>query len=478
MSKPLRVAIVGGGVTGLALAHALEKTLAGVPSEVCLLEASPRLGGNVHTFIHNGFVADGGPDSWVATKPHATALAKELGLEDELIGTIPENRRVYIAWGGKLHALPEGLVLGIPTEILPMVGTDLFSWDAKLRMALDLVVPPRTFGPGDDESIAAFVGRRLGDDVADRLVGPLLSGIFAGDAGDLSIRATFPQLVDAEQKHGSLVRAMRVQLRERRSKSGERGGAPSMFLSLKRGMSDFVTTLAHRLRDAVVVTDAPVTRVEALPEGDPRGRWALTVAHGDARFADVVVGTTPAYAFADPVRTLDPALADALSALTYVSTATVFLGFKKRDVAHPLDATGFIVPRSMGRPMLASTWVSSKWEHRAPSGHVLVRVFFGGAEGERLLDRDDAELAELARTELGAFVGLSGRPAFTKVFRFDKKSPQPLVGHLGRVSKVKERLAMHPGLHYCGNGFDGSGIPDCVKQAEAIARVIADRGAT
>lgn len=471
-ARPFRVLVVGGGITGLALAHALETQLASVPSEVLLFEGGPRLGGNIHTFRHAGFVADAGPDSWVSTKPQATALAKEIGLEDDLIGTIPDNRRVYIAWGGKLHALPEGLVLGVPTEISPMLGTELFTWDSKLRMGLDLLVPPRTFGPSDDESIAAFVGRRLGDDVADRLVGPLLSGIFAGDAQDLSIRATFPQLVEAEQKHGSLIRAMRAQKAAR--KGGSSGAAAgSMFVSLVRGMGDFVTTLAHRLKDALVLTETPVSAIERLPDGDPRGRFVVETAAGP-RFADAVVGTTPTHLFAPLVRELDPALADAFGEIQYVSTATVFLGFKKRDVAHPLDASGFIVPRSLGRPMLASTWVSSKWEHRAPSGHALLRVFFGGANAAGVLGRDDDELTRLAVAELGAFLDLRGAPVFSKVFRFDRKSPQPLVGHLRRVATIKAGLARHPGLYYCGNGFEGTGIPDCIKQAEAAAASLAE----
>src|SRR4051812_7527761 len=240
-----RVVIVGGGITGLATAHALEKS--GERFDVRLVEAAPQLGGNLVTRSHNGFTIDGGPDSWVASKPHATRLAREVGLGDELIGTRPDTRKVYIVWQKKLHPMPEGLVLGVPTEIRPFLDTDLLGMDAKLRAGLDLVVPRRRWETDEDESIAAFVSRRLGNDVAERIVGPLLGGIFAGDAQSLSVRACVPQLVDAETQHGSLIRAMREQKTARRNAADAEGTVePSAFLSLKRGVGDLVLNVAHR----------------------------------------------------------------------------------------------------------------------------------------------------------------------------------------------------------------------------------------
>ncbi len=466
--------VVGGGITGLSVAHALESTLEGIDADVTLLEASEHLGGNILTEKRSGFVLDAGPDAWVATKPHATRLARELGLEKELIGTNPDTRKVYIAHAGRLHAMPEGLVLGVPTAVRPMVETELFSWDAKLRMGLDLVIPPRRFGPDDDESIADFVGRRLGEEVSDRLVGPLLSGIFAGDAEALSIRATFPQFVEAEAKYGSLIRAMRAQARERAAAAG---GAsvkpPSMFVSLAGGMADLPTTLAHKLRFATVETSSPVEVVERLPLGDARGPWLVQTPGAD-RFADAVALTAPLHVAARLVGAEDPSLGAALSDFHYASTATVFLGYRRRQVAHPLDGVGFIVPRSMQRPILASTWVSSKWSHRAPAQHVLLRVFLGGAHGEHVLDREDDDLLGLAESELDRLMGLSAPRVLGRVFRFPRRSPQPVVGHLGKVARVRRLLADRPGLFVAGNGFEGTGIPDCIKQAEAVAEEIRD----
>ena len=438
MSAPRRIAIVGGGVTGLACAHFLVESSRsrGVPLEVTVLEGSARLGGNIQTENRSGFILDGGPDSWVATKPDATRLARALRLGPELIPTTETHRGVYVALGRELHRMPEGLVLGIPTSIGPMVRTSLFGWDAKLRAALEPIVPPREFhGDADDESVGAFVARRLGDELAERLAAPLLGGIFAGDAYSISVRAAFPQLVAAEREHGSLIRAMRAQRRLREAAAEQEGSgarpsghaAPSAFLSLRGGMGSLIEALAAALGSAVDVRSAArVTGIDALPAGDARGRYAVGVAGSGATFADDVVLTGPTRISGALVRGMDGRLGDALGGLLgYASTATVFLAFKRSQIHHPLDATGFIVPRSAGRSLLAATWVSSKWEHRAPAGHALVRAFFGGAGKEEVLEGNDAALVELALRELNVFHPIEGRPLFSRVYRFERVSPQP-----------------------------------------------------
>lgn len=464
-----RVVIVGGGITGLALAHALEKSAE--PCDVKLIEASDHLGGNIVTVHHAAFTIDGGPDSWVAAKPHATRLAKEVGLGDELIGTKPDTRKVYIVWKKQLHAMPEGLVLGVPTEMKPFVETDLLGLDAKLRAGLDLLVPRKRWGEDDDESISAFVSRRLGADVSERIVAPLLGGIFAGDADSISVRAAVPQLVQAEIEHGSLIRAMRA-LKEKRREQAAAGAESSTFVSLKRGVGDLVLNVAHRLRDAEVTTSCRAQAIARLPEGDPRGRWAVEL-KGETLFADDVALTVPTTAAASLVENLDPGLASMLREVTYVSTATVFLAYKKYDVRHPLDAVGFLVPRAENRPILAGTFVSSKWDHRAPTGQVLLRIFFGGAGNEHLLEHDDEALVKIAREQLLDLLDIQRAPAFAKVFRFNGASPQPNVGHLVRMRRILARVAQHPGLHAGGNGYVGTGIPDAIKQGEEIAARIA-----
>jgi oxygen-dependent protoporphyrinogen oxidase len=465
-----RVLILGGGVSGLATAHAL----LGLPGEheITLIERAPRLGGNIATEHRDGFVLDGGPDSWVATKPHATSLATSLGLAARMIPTVAKNRRVYIASREALCPLPEGVVLGVPTEIMPMVTTPLFSWDAKLRMALEPLIPPRAWARDDDESIGDFVARRLGEEVADRLAGPLLGGIFAGDARELSVRAAFPQFVDAERTYGSLVRAMRAMRAARKASASK--GEGSAFLSLEGGLGELVDALAAKVASRVHIrTGVGARRIEARANAE---RGYRVVLEGDEVVdADEVVITVPLPVASTVARSLDSALGDALARFDAASTATVFLAYRREAIGHPLDATGFLVPRSMGRSALASTWVSSKWDHRAPEGHVLLRLFFGGATDEGVLSRDDGSLAALARHELRALMGIAEAPLFARVFRFERASPQPRVGHLGRVRTVNACLARWPGIYVTTNGFEGSGIPDCVKNAEAVAAVIGAR---
>lgn len=470
-----RVVVIGGGITGLAVAYRVG--LSGA-ADVTVLEKRARLGGNIHTEKADGYTIDAGPDAWVSTKPHAGALAKELGLAREMVGTIEANRRVYIATERGLHALPEGMVLGVPTRVMPMLETPVFHWDAKLRMGLELFVPKRTYAPGEDESIASFFSRRFGDELTDRLAAPLLGGIFAGDAADLSVRATFPQLVEMEQKHGSLLRAMWARVKEMRAqhapkegdKPAEKKAPPSAFISLESGLGRLVERLVESLQNTTIRTGAGVRAVRAR-----EGGLDVELESGEVLAADDVALTAPAHALVPMVAELDADLSEKLTALRYASTVTVFLGVERAGVAHELDATGFLVPRSLGRPLLAGTWVSSKWPKRAPEGHALLKAFFGGAWGEGVLDKSDEDLVTLAREELERLMGPIGAPRFTRVYRHRRASPQPVIGHLGRMAAIRARVEGHAGLHLAGNGFDGSGIPDCIKQAEAVAQAILAR---
>jgi len=465
------VVIVGGGITGLATAYALEKSRE--PCAVRVVEAAPRLGGNLVTVNHNGFTLDGGPDSWVAAKPHAAVLARAVGLGDEVIGTRPDTRKVYVVWKKQLHAMPEAALLGIPTAWRPFAESELFGIDAKLRALLEPLVPRKVWSGDEDESVSAFVTRRFGADISDRLAGPLLGAVFAGEPDSLSVRACMPEFVEAEAKYGSLVLATGA-LR----KAGE-AAAPngeherSTFLSLKRGIGDLVTYVAHRLRDAELVSGNAAIQVALLPKGDARGRWAVKTARGMLH-ADHVALTIPARASSRLVSEIDPTLSAMLGEVRYVSTATVFLAYRKYDIRHPLDAVGFLVPRSENRPIIACTFVSSKWDHRAPAGQALLRVFIGGTGAEHYLTRDDAGLVRVAREQLRDLLGIERAPTFSKVFRFDGASPQPTVGHLARMRRLMDRAARHPGLHVGGDGFIGTGIPDSIKQGEEIAARIAD----
>ncbi len=463
-----RIVIVGGGITGLATAHALVTGPRATELDVVVLEAGAAPGGNIRTMKRDGYTIDGGPDSWVASKPQATALATAVGLGDDLMPTVEATRRVYVAWKGGLHPLPEGLVLAVPTQVMPMLKTPLFSWAAKLRMGLEIMVPRRK--SRDDESIGEFVTRRLGTEMTERLAAPLLGGIFAGDATKISIRATFPQFVEMEEKHGSLILAMRAAKRANGAPKGK--GPPSAFTSLRGGMGSLVDAVVRAIGAARVRTSTCVTSIAKLDAGDARGRFRIDVKGGDSLYADDVVLATPAHAAGVALGALDADLARDLDGIPYASTATVFLAYRRADVKHPLDGVGFLVPRPLGRPILAATWVSSKWESRAPEGGVLMRAFFGGHWGEELLSQSDDQLVELARKELGDLMKLDATPLFSQVFRFVRASPQPVVGHLAKIARMKTTLARYPGLYIAGSGFDGVGVPDCVRQANEIAATI------
>ncbi len=455
-----RVVVVGGGISGLATAHALTAAC-----DVTLIEASPHLGGNIVTVDTAGFTLDGGPDSWVNAKPAAGELVRSLGLSAEMIETEEASRKVYVSQRGELLPMPDGLVLGIPTKLAPMVLTPLFTWDGKLRMALEPFIPARQ--ADTDESIGEFFSRRLGDEVTDKLIAPMLGGIFAGDAWQLSIQATFPQFPESERKYGSLVRGMRAA----RHAASPDGKPKSAFTSLRGGMVTLVEALAARLEP--VATLRLGCRVDAIARRED-GAWTVVPEAGERVVADDVVFAGPAHALGHAARDLSTPLSSALGEIAYTSTATVFFALRREDVSHPLDGVGYIVPRSERRSTMAATWVSSKWAGRAPDQHVLIRCFFGGAGREEILDLDDKELVLLASRELEEMMRIRVRPVFTHVFRFRRASPQPTLGHLGRVRRVRDELARWPGLHANGSGF-AIGIPDCIKLAHETAAAVVAR---
>jgi len=470
---PHRVVVAGGGITGLTAAYRLlraARDAAGAPFSVTVLEARARLGGNILTERRDGCVLDGGPDAFVAARPHATALCKELGLGDQLMGTTAENRKVFIRQGGVLHPMPEGLVLTVPTRVLPLARSPLFTWRGKARMGLDLVIPRRR--GGDDESIGHFIRRRLGREALERLAEPLLGGIYAGDVDTLSLAATFPQLRDLEDSHGSLIRGA---LAQRAARGAPRPGAapPSLFQSLQGGMGDLVTALKHAIEAAggSIRTGAAI---EAITAGPPGARLGVKIAgDGELLPADDVVLCTPAFVAAGALDGLDPELSALLRGISYVSTATIAVGYSRADVQNPLDASGLILPKGEGRRALAVTFTSSKWAGRCPDDLVLLRVFAGGHRDPTALAQSDDELAAMAVGELSALVGIRARPVLTRVFRWERANAQPSVGHLARIGQARARARRLGGLHLAGAAFDGVGIPDCVRQAtEAAGRIV------
>lgn len=458
-----KVVVVGGGVSGLATAHAL-RTQHGI--DVTLLEAEQRLGGNVRTVRRDGFLMDEGPDSWVANKPHATALCRALGLGDRLIETVLENRRVYVRMAdGRLVLLPDGMMLGIPTRIVPLATTPLLSWGGKMRAALDLFLPigyGKKPSEDEDESLGDFVERRLGREVLDKLAAPLLGGLFTGDVSTLSLMGTFPQLA-ALEKQGGLIRGALATARKAQAAQKPGAPKPAPFLTLRGGVGELVDALAARLGSDIVLG----ARVESIVrEGDG---YVVRHTGGEAIRATHVVIGGPAHVASRLTTPLSEDLGRELGDIGYSSAATVFLGYSKKDIEHPLDATGYLVPNKASGEPQASTWVSSKWPFRAPEGDALMRLFFGEAD----VDRTDEDLVERARREVNLTLKVTAEPKLVHIGRFRRASPQPKVGHLARLRRVQAALEAVPRLHVLGSAYDGVGLGDCVRQAETIAAKIA-----
>jgi oxygen-dependent protoporphyrinogen oxidase len=482
--RPPSVAIVGAGIAGLATAYFLHKARPDL--ELRVYERSERLGGNVITERRDGFLIDGGPDSFVRTKPDGLLLCKELGLEGEIIGTEPAAQKVYIVRDGQLVLMPGGMALSIPTRIGPMLETTLLGLPGKVRMLGDLVLPARR--SRDDESIRSFMVRRFGSEATDRIAAPLLGGIYAGDIGALSIRSTFPQLLELEQRYGSLIfgafaaQGARAGTPEHQGRLASalalarwflrRPGPPrSLFASLRGGMAELVSALVAKLPEGCVHAGRAVQAVK--PASD--GRLLLALAGGESRSFDAVVLATPAHAAARVVP--NELLAAPLSAIPYVSTATAFFAFRKVDVQSSLEGSGFVAPAGEAR-IAAGTWISSKWAGRAPEGYVLVRAFLGGVRSSlRVEDQSDEELLGLGLAELERLAGPLGKPLFSRLFRYHDANPQPLVGHSSTMARIEEGLRGLPGLYVTGSAYDGVGIPDCVRQGRAVAeRLLTERG--
>ncbi len=459
----LDVVVVGGGIAGLAAAHELQRQ----GLRFVLVERAGRPGGVILSEQIDGFTIDAGPDSLLVQKRDAIALCEELGLASELVPTKPPHA-AYIQRGGRLHPLPAASVLGLPTRVGPFLASRLFSWRGKLRIAAELVVPPRR--DGADESIGAFIRRRFGAEAVAYLAEPLLAGIHAGDVDRLSIKSLFPRLVDAEQRFGSVLRAFHGQAR----RPHPSGGA---FRSLAGGLSRLVEVLAAQLPAGTLHLNTAARRVDV--ESSEAG-FVVELDRERLRAASVILAT-PAYTTARLVSSLDERLGALCRAIPYASTATIALAFRRQDVAHPLDGSGFVVPRVEGSGILAASWLSSKWPHRAPAGFVLLRTFVGGARDPRALDLDDAALIRRSLAALTPLVGIRGEPVLTRVYRWDRSTAQHEVGHASRLAEIEAILRSRPGLFVTGSGFRGVGIPDCVADGRATARqaarYLAARGA-
>ncbi len=480
-----KIAIVGGGIAGLATAYYLHGRGRGA-IEYTLIESAPTFGGKIVSARENGFVVEGGPDSFLTTKPAALEICRALGLEDQLIGTNDAGRKVFVWSRGKLRQMPDGVMLIVPTKFMPFVTSSLISPLGKLRMGMDAIIPPRRCAassqgildflfnrrsprddaPDGDESLAHFVRRRLGAEALDRIAEPMIAGIYVADAENLSLKSTFPRFLDMERKYGSLIRGS---LAARRAMNGKSNGSgtTSMFMTLRGGLQQMSDAIVSRLNRKALMPNRHVVAVAR--DGNA---YALTLNDSSSLHADQVVFATPAYVTANLMQNIAPALGESLRAIRYVSTATVSLGYRRAELNHALDGFGFVVPRSEKRKIIACSWSSTKFNYRAGAGYALVRAFIGGSQAEHLAEQDEEALAQMAREELCAMMGITATPVLTKAYRWRKANPQYEVGHQERVAQIEGLAAQHAGLYLAGAAYHGVGVPDCIADGARVAEQI------
>ncbi len=463
-----RVVIVGAGLSGLTAAHRIvaRARMLRRPTEVVVLEAKDRIGGAIWTDHRDGFTLEGGADSFITNKPWGMDLCRELGLSDQLMGTDEQHRRSFVVRDGRLLPVPEGFVLMAPNRLGPILTTPTISIRGKLRMLMDLVIPRGA--PDTDESLASFVRRRLGREALERLVQPLVGGIYTADPAELSLKATLPQFQQMERDHRSLILAGMRQARTSGSTDRHASGARyGLFVTLADGMATLPQTLANGLPPDCLRLSTPVRKICKPELGS--ALWRVEPLDGPPLEASSVIVSTEAYSAARLLDGVDSELALHLRAIPYASSAVVNIAYRRDQIAHPLDGFGVVVPKIEGRSILAVSFTSIKFPSRAPVGTVLMRVFIGGATQPELFELDDASILGIVHYELGELLGARGAPLLEVVGRHPRAMPQYTLGHLDRVAAVRRRQARHPRLILCGNAFDGVGVPDCIRAAIAAA---------
>ncbi|MGA8044481.1 MAG: protoporphyrinogen oxidase [Terracidiphilus sp.] len=482
----MRTAIIGAGIAGLSAAFELEKSRrTGAPVEYTLFESRARLGGSIASEIVNGAVLEGGPDSFLTEKPAAAELCRELGLGDQLTPSNDADRKTYIVVRNRLVPLPDGLMFLVPTKLVPTALTPLFSVRTKMRMAMELLHPPRP--AGQDESVAALVERHFGAEAVDRLADPLLSGIYGGDSAQLSARTVLPRLVEMEAKYGSLTRGMLAahrQMRARAAAAGansarsgpgaaQRPGPRGIFTTLRGGLQQMVDALEARIDPAWVRRSAAVSALEKTTRG-----WRVTV-DGAAEEYDAVIAASPAWAAGALLEPVDRELGEALRGIPYSSSITVNLVYDESRLGPLPEGFGFLVPVSEGRTMLACTFVHRKFLGRTPPGKAVLRAFLGGMKNESLLTEPDEKLVDVVRRELREILGdrvipAQAEPEYAQVARWRRAMAQYAVGHQERMARIRERVAALPGLKLAGNAYDGIGIPDCIRLGRGAAKELVE----
>jgi len=457
VSSTNRVVILGGGISGLAAAYFLSQ--AGL--RPILIEKSNRLGGLIKTDFIEGCRLEAGPDSYIATKTSVTELARELdGLDSEIIGSNDSARRIFIVREGKLLPMPKAMVMMAPSEWKPVLTSKLFSTETKLRFVRETLQTPKI--RAEDVSVGQFVEEHFGREVLEYVAAPLLSGVYGGDAVNLSTESVLPRFLAYEREYGSLIRGVR---RERRAANAK----GSLFLSFRNGMQTLTDTLARAMASSIRVIHAEVTKVEGS------GKEWRVYAGQDALACDHVILACPAHQAAKLLENCAPSLATELAGIPYSSVVLATTVYQRANLGHPLDGFGFLVPRSERRDVAAATWVGTKWPERVPSTLAALRAFIVGEEAIRLAAAAEQELLDVVQGEYRRVMGITAKPLFSTFYAWPRSMPQYVLGHKQRCLRISSKLAERPGLHLVNNAFDGVGIPDCVRLAKETAKAIVNK---
>jgi oxygen-dependent protoporphyrinogen oxidase len=484
-----RIIIIGGGAAGLGAAYKVTRAASeGCDVEFVLVEKDRRLGGKIQTEIvpdpseKGRYVVDGGPDCFLTEKPACHRIAKLTGIFDDELPTDDSRRRTWILSRGKLHQMPDGVMMFAPTKFVPFATSGLFSWPGKIRMALDLFIPPKKVSPGEfnDETLESFVVRRMGRECHDRLAEPLVGGVHASDPTQMSLAATFPRLLEMEQKYGSLMKAFiatRRKIEEMRRKYPAKPGEKprTFFTSFVNGMQQLTDHMAEAAGRKGIHTGLTVTSLQRT-SGDG---WRALLSDGSTLGGDAVIIATESWAAEPLIRPHDEAISDALANIPTSSSATVSIAFNESDVGFDLNAFGVLCPLVEGRALMAATFSSTKWPGRAPAGRVLLRGFVGGPHNQEIVKRPDEELVQTVLAEFRDILGLNpfAKALFSRVFRWHRGMPQYTLGHLQRVELIENHSARIPGLAFAGGCYRGVGVPNCIESGErAVSKVLGEWG--
>jgi len=463
----MRLIIIGGGIAGLSAAYYAQKNIP--DARITLIESASQWGGKIATdrvpFDDGQFIIEGGPDTFLASKPWGVALCKELGLGGRLHSTNPKNKNTYLLNRNRLLPLPEGLAMMIPSDIPSILRSQLISLGGKIRMGFDFLQPAKSLN--GDESLGSFVSRRLGREAYENLIEPLMSGIYAGDGDQLSLASTFPYLRDLEIKYGSLARGALQMRKQSNGKSIQ--GSRSAFLTPTTGLAEIVEALVESLKSKVALRLN--TRATSVTHHLTPDTWRVTLDSNETLTADGVILATPAFIGGHLLASFDPELASALQSIPYASTATVSLAYRLSDIPRELDGYGYVIPRREVRKALACTWTSTKFPHRAPECYALIRVFVGRAGQD--IPWNENDLLDLAKEELRLTLGITAEPLLHRVFMWENAMPQYNLGHPEILKRIDAALENHPGLALAGNGYRGIGIPDCIHSGElAVEKIL------